>query len=302
MPRDAQPRLPATTPDHFTCAEALQQGLTPDVLRNPAWHVPMRGVRSRREATTALARIAAVATGLPHGTAISCDSAAVLHGFPMPRPATAEHAVHVRRADGFRVRRPGVIAHARLERRRAQVVDGVLTVGPEDTWLDLAAPGHWGLTALVVAGDHLVNRWTGRAVERLEEAVARRRRSPGIRLARTALGLIRTGSRSPAESHARVLVVQEGLPEPALNAAVAGQWGEVVAEVDMLWEEERVIVEYDGETHYEDPEARQATLRRTEMLRDLGFQVVTLTRRDLWAGQHHLWLADLRRRLRTARG
>lgn len=301
MTRDAESRLPAT-PAHFTYAEAVGKGITPDTLRNPAWHVPMRGVRSRREPTSAADRIAAVATGLPRGTAMSCDSAAILHGLPVPRRPGPSHPVHVRRRDGLRVRRPGVVAHARLDRRRTQVVDGILTTGPEDTWLDLAAPGHWDLTALVVAGDHLANRWTGFPVERLELAVRRRRRSPGIRLARTALGLVRTGSRSPAESRARLHVVREGLPEPALNAGVTNQWGDVVAEVDMFWEEMGVIVEYDGDSHYEDPLARQATLRRTEMLRDLGYQVITLTRRDLWAGQHHVWLADLRRRLRTASG
>lgn len=288
--------VPPPSPAHFSCAEGLAHGLTRGTLRSSCWHVPAHGARSRAAPRTYRDRLEGLQPVLPADAAFSCDSAAVLWGFPRPGPPDREVPVHVRREGRLRVRRPGVVAHAGLESRQVRELDGLRVVGPVDTWWDLAAPGHWALADLVVAGDHLVNRWTGDPAL-LEELLARRSGAPGCRVASQALALVRTASRSPAESLVRLWMLEEGLPEPLLNHPVRDRWGELVAEVDFLWEHARLVVEYDGEVHYVDLEARRRTLRRTEQLRDLGYTVITLTAADLRAAHRRVWLADLARRL-----
>ncbi|WP_374929129.1 DUF559 domain-containing protein [Kytococcus sedentarius] len=220
---------------------------------------------------------------------------------PTPSAPSMREPVHVRRPGRLRVRRPDVIAHSGLEWRTVTEVNGIRVTSPVDTWLDLAAPGHWGLDALVAAGDYLVSEWGANGpMEQFAEVLERRPGSPGQALARKALRLVRPRSRSVRESKARILMIGHGLPEPLLNHPVRNEHGQKVTEVDFAWEGTMVVVEYDGESHYESPEERRKTLRRLEMLRDMGYDVLTLTSVDLQPSYQHAWLTDLERRLGRA--
>ena len=84
---------------------------------------------------------------------------------------------------------------------------------------------------------------------------------------------------SPGESLARTVLVTGGVPRPRCNADVSwlGGW---IARVDLLWEEEKVIVEYDGIVHLTEDQRRKDAVRRN-LLQDAGYVVIVFTARDL---------------------
>jgi hypothetical protein len=46
------------------------------------------------------------------------------------------------------------------------------------------------------------------------------------------------------------MFVKAGIPEPRLNAAVSDADGEWLLTGDLVWEEKRVVAEYQGSTHF----------------------------------------------------
>ena len=115
------------------------------------------------------------------------------------------------------------------------------------TWIDIAPV--LGLPDLVAAGDCALRR--GAVVEELEEATARARRQRGVVRARHALSLLSGRSRSRAESHLRVALVEGGLPAPEVNVAIHNDFGEWLAEPDLVYREARLALEYNGADHAE---------------------------------------------------
>lgn len=111
------------------------------------------------------------------------------------------------------------------------------------------------------------------------EAAAGAGRRRGAAVLREALPLVRTRSRSRKETETRLLLAAAGMPEPELNwpVLVAGQ---VVALIDLAYPERRVGFEYEGE-HHLDPEQWGRDIRRYEMLADLGWRIVRVTKSDL---------------------
>jgi hypothetical protein len=99
--------------------------------------------------------------------------------------------------------------------------DGLMLTSPVRTFIDLAACTD--LTDLVSAGDSLVRR-TGTGPELFRNAAAARTGARGIRLAREAAELIRTGVDSPMETRLRLLLLLAGLPEPQVGRVVCEGW------------------------------------------------------------------------------
>lgn len=285
-----------STPDHFTVREALEHGWSRGRLRTRRWYRPTYGARSRSAPADHADRIAAVLTAIRDDAAVSCLSAAVLHGIPLPRPVRVDAPVHLMVPTGQRIRRDGVVAHVGLERREVVVRRGLRTISPVDTWVGLAAPGHLRTEDLVVAGDHLVRLQQGDRLEVLDAALERLAGTPGIREAREARRWIRRGSRSPRESAARFAMTQWGLPEPELNVEVPDAHGIWLGEVDFVWREYGVVCEYDGEFHY-DAEHLRRTLRRRERFVEAGWCHLTLTRDDMRPDRRADWLRKLERHL-----
>ncbi len=56
-----------------------------------------------------------------------------------------------------------------------------------------------------------------------------------------------------------------------------GGW---IARVDLLWEEQKVVVEYDGIVHLSEDQRRKDAARRN-LLQDAGYFVIVFTARDL---------------------
>ena len=101
---------------------------------------------------------------------------------------------------------------------------------------------------------------------------------PGARAARDVVALASPLAESPLESLTRLGLVDAGLPEPRLQVRIVdpsdGWW----CRVDMLWAEERVVLEADGKVKYTDAELWREK-RRQHRLERLGYRVV----RAIWA-------------------
>lgn len=184
----------------------------------------------------------------------------------------------------------GVNVHGdELDSDEATLINGVPTTTAARTALDLAC---WYPTnTAVIALDALV-RATGLRLDAVDPLVERRVGRRGIRRARASLALADGGSQSPKETWLRLLVLSAGLPRPQTQIPVSDGHGNVIAYLDMGWEEMKIAVEYDGEQHRTSREQYVWDLRRRDMLEDAGWIVIRVVAGDK--------PADVMRRVRGA--
>jgi len=71
----------------------------------------------------------------------------------------------------------------------------------------------------------------------------------GIQKARRALDLLDPRSESPRESITRAIIVEAGIPAPTPQVKIFDRFGRFIARGDLVHEEARVVVEYDGFHH-----------------------------------------------------
>ncbi|WP_319429779.1 DUF559 domain-containing protein [Mycobacterium sp. RTGN5] len=177
----------------------------------------------------------------------------------------------------------------RLGADEIRLFDGMPVTTPERTALDLACwyPQRTALTHL----DALARATSFDAghVAMLAERYPGRR---GIRVARESLGLVDGGAQSPKETWLRLLLIDAGLPRPQTQIPVFDEFGQLVAYLDMGWEDIKVAAEYDGEQHRTDRWQYAHDSRRREKLEQLGWIVIRVL-----AGDRQI---DIVRRVRAA--
>ncbi|MGW7682562.1 DUF559 domain-containing protein [Kribbella sp. NPDC054772] len=156
--------------------------------------------------------------------------------------------------------------------------DGLLTTPPGRTFLDLAP--YCDLVELVSAADSLVRRSDLRP-EHLIELAAATIGVRGIRLAREAAALVRSGVDSPMESRLRLIIVLNGLPEPRIGHVVTDSAGGWIARPDLSYPELKVAIEYDGQHHLGDARQWRQDIRRRENLEREGWLVRVITAYEL---------------------
>lgn len=277
MPAARVPVPDALGEGPFSLRQARAAGIH-ERLRRSWLHTPHRGVRTRQECVDVTTKAAALLPVLPDGACFSHQTAAHLLGLPLPWHMSGEGSpLHVTTAPGSpAVRRLGVVAHRATPLDRAEP-QGLPVTGPVTTWLDLCPR----LThdELVVIGDAMCTLQPG-LVRGLADGLSARAGTRGVVNARTALASVRVGSRSPMETLVRLRVIEAGLPEPELNAVVHDRHGGWLAEVDLLWRDERVILEYDGRWH-DDPRQRRLDQVRRRELRHEGWVVIEMTAEDM---------------------
>lgn len=290
MSRAALPRELLGGP--FTVSRAMALGVSRKRLRGVDLHTPTRGVRSTTPIGDEREWAAAIVAAGGFGVALSHATACRIWSIPLPRqaelPGTAEVIGDTRVG---RMRRAGVKGHRGIEHRSLALVSGLPVTDLPDTWVDLGEMMPRGLRRidLIIAGDHAATALNVRAqlpphapsgVRELQTALARRVRHRGARHLREALGFVRPGVRSPQESVARMLFVDEGLPEPEVNQVITDARGGWLAEGDLVWREQRVVAEYQGERHAE-RRRRSADSFRRELLADQGWRVIEIWHEDL---------------------
>lgn len=210
-------------------------------------------------------RTVLMAGEFPHAW-ISHATAARLRNWWLPERWDHEARLHLsaEHGQGRGARRPEITWH-RVRKSPTTWAEfrGVRVSGRERTWVELASL--LSVEELIVLGDQLVrtpyrqyddraDAWTSRTL--LESEVDRSPGVTGIRKAREALDLIRSGSDSPAETQLRLAILRAGLPEPDLQVPAAPE-DPRSPKADMGYPELKVAIQYDGGTHFDPDQARR---------------------------------------------
>ncbi|MCB7135390.1 hypothetical protein [Cellulosimicrobium marinum] len=267
----------------LTTAEALAAGLTPGVLRGPSAHAPTSGVRVLGTTDPTLAdRCRAVARVLHPDSAFARTTALRLLGVEVPWEIARDDRLHVvstRRGD--RAQRTAVVSHyCGQDRLDVVEVDDLRVTSPAQTWLQVAHA--LPPDAVVVLADSMTRRrhpaTTVAELRRLMDSTYKMR---GIVRCREAIGLVRPGTDSSMETRTRLILVQAGLPTPAVNRPALDDAGRFLALPDLSYPELRIAIEYDGDVHRTDPATWRRDVERRQRLEDAGWVVVTATADDV---------------------
>lgn len=298
----------------FTVEEALTRGLPYSRLRRADLTIPSRGIRHVVGSGSTLLDEVAPLTRLGSPDAASHATAARLWGIILPFRLEEDARLHLTRWMGTnRVRRPGVVGHrAALEPRDVIEIYGASVTSPAWTWTDLASL--LSLKELVAAGDSLLRRPDAprrdcelnlpnplATLSQIADAVDRRGGSRGIRRAREALPLLRSGVDSGRESRLRLLIIEAGLPEPEVNQWVLDHHGRRVSRPDLMYRNLRIAIEYEGEHHLMDADQWHRDIQRDDRLRALGWTVLRLTKKDLEPDGEQATLRRVRAAVASAR-
>jgi hypothetical protein len=162
-----------------------------------------------------------------------------------------------------------------------QLNDGLSVTTPARTAFDLACRNPVGRA---VAAIDALARATRFNVAHAVELAGRYKGHRNVRRARAALNLVDAGAESPRETWLRLLLVEAGYPRPRTQIPVYGGFGELVAVLDMGWEDIKVAVEYEGDHHRADRRQFNRDIARFEALTELGWIVVRVTVEDVPGG------------------
>ena len=169
----------------------------------------------------------------------------------------------------------------RIEDDETTLLGSVKVTTPARTALDLAC--RYRNDAAVAAIDALA-RATDLKMADVELLADRYQGRRGIRRARVALSLVDSGAESPRESWLRLVLVRAGFPAPQTQLPVSDGYGQLVAVLDMGWEQIKLAVEYDGDHHWTDRRQFRRDITRAETLTHRGWIVVRVTADDTEGG------------------
>ncbi|WP_206446613.1 hypothetical protein [Agrococcus sp. KRD186] len=286
----------------FTVVEARAQGVPPGTLRNGSLATPYRGIRTVERPKTLVERAAAFAPLLRPWQALGGISALATLGLPVPWRMGSAKTVEVVSATGRGYpSRAGVrVRRISVERFEAWEIDGLRAAAAPLAWALMA--GRCTVHELVVIGDAIVSnadnypdrRLPGplATLDELQEVTEQRGGKLGAASLRAALPRIRERVESPRETDMRLFIVDAGLPEPEVQAAVHDpQSGRLLGRADLMHREARVVEEYEGDGH----RSKQQWDRDIEKYREfarIGLHVVRATNRDFVPSPER-WLLDL---------
>jgi len=203
---------------------------------------------------------------------LSGFSASALHGSKWIDANRAATLV-----DTNRRKTPGLQVWAEQpEADEVRVIDGMRVTTPARTALDLAR--RYPVNTAVVAIDAL-GQATRLKVPEIEALARRHRGRRGIGRALSTLKLVDMGSESPRETWLRMLLIKAGFPPPRTQIPVYDEYGQLVAVIDMGWEDIKVGVDYEGAYH-RTARRYQFDLRRADALTDLDWIDIRVCSQD----------------------
>jgi hypothetical protein len=260
----------------FTTAEALAAGIAPGRLRGREFRRLAKGkyVSARRRLDAVLEAEAAL-LGHPPDAFVTHTTAARLYRMPVPHDTEAHVGVlhgHQRR------RRTGVRSHVVASDTAVVEWKGVRVSSPAYVFLQLAEV--LSLVELVVQGDYLVRQGCFTPEQLVAVCASSGEDHAGRAL--LAARLVREGVDSPMETRLRLLLVLAGLPEPKVNYVLLDDNGRVRRRFDLCYPQVRVIVEYDGRQHAEDPAQYDHDRDRREELDEQGWRIVVVTAEGIY--------------------
>ncbi len=232
------------------------------------------------EARMHMLDLSAAILSLDHPAYAFGQSAAVLHGLPLPhrvprnlslvRPLRSDLRA-LRRSSAHAITLPNltVITHD-IEPATTARLDGLPVVARHLAAVSTAAqlPLDWAVGVLdsVLWGEP-------EAMELLRAILAEWPFLRGSGTVRRALELARPGAQTILESLSRVRLCRAGLPEPRLQVAIYDEDG-LIGYVDMLWDDLGVVGEADGALKYGDQQVIYKEKVREDRIRGKGLQVV----------------------------
>jgi very-short-patch-repair endonuclease len=303
-------RSPRPLPDPFTggpftYADARASGITRARLRGHALRSPFTGVRvAMTVMSDVVAQCTALLLVLPPGAVFCHVTALRLLGIDLPIGLGGDERLHVQIPESCTwVRRPGVGTHSRSSADvPVRRVAGLPVMAPELVWIQLATVLE--PRELVVLGDALVRRKDPHVrLSTLRRTVADLPKGTrGIARLRSALEQVRACTDSCMESRARWVLVDAGLPCPAVNVAARDSTGRFLALPDLSYPELRIAIEYDGDIHRIDTATWRRDIRRRQALEAAGWRVITCTASDVLRNPERLvaWVrAAIRARSRA---
>ena len=270
-----RPVLPAPI---STTRQALSVGLSPAHVRSPHLDASVWGVRAAAPPASLQARCRLYSTRLPSAF-FSHGTAALLLGLPVPQGEDASLDLSVVAPD----RAPhakGIIGHSLvLSAEDIAEVDGLRVTAAARTWFDLGKV--LSVPDLVAAGDRIIARAAPLAFrDALAAMVESHPGERGVRRLATALALLTDRAESPQESRLRTILMQAGLPEPSVNLEIFDGRGRFLARGDLVYERERLILEYQGDYHRDRVQWRKDMTRRSAVEAE-GWRVLELNADDL---------------------
>jgi hypothetical protein len=164
-----------------------------------------------------------------------------------------------------------------VEDDEVTTVNGIRATTPARTAFDLAC--RYPVDEAVSMIDALA-RATRLKVADVELFTRRYKGHRGIRNARLALDLVDPGAESPRETWLRLLLIRAGFPRPETQLPVNDAYGQLVAVLDMGWQDIKVAVDYEGDQHRTDRRRFNKDIRRAEAVAELGWIDVRVTAED----------------------
>jgi very-short-patch-repair endonuclease len=172
--------------------------------------------------------------------------------------------------------RAGIRVHqtAVLDRRDVRRHQRLPVTAPARTLLEIA-PGVSDCELERAVDEALSRRLTSRTA--IRDMLRRHPGRPGAPRLRALAADVRpsTVTRSDAEERLLALVRRAGLPMPECNATLGDY------RPDLLWRDQRVIVELDGYPFHRGRSSFEGDRRRDNELRGAGFQTIRVTRRQV---------------------
>ena len=230
---------------------------------------------------------------MPQGQAFSHTTAAQLYLIPLPPFLAHDQTLHVA-VDELRQppRVTGVVGHTLAGiapgfREHA----GFTVTDPVSTWCQLAT--HLTLYDLIAAGDYLVSgRVTdeGRepplaTIAELRVGVLRHAGRRGAKNLRVAIARVRTGVDSRPETWLRLILVDDGLPEPVVNEAIFDTSGRRLGKPDLAYPWARLLFEYEGDEHRVSKERFRDHIARRETFETDRWRVIRVIPDDVFTNQ-----------------
>ena len=263
----------------FRLADAEAVGVSRSQLRGSRYSRPFRGVHVAGTVSTLGERCVAALAVLPASAVFSDETAAALHGLPLPFQSSPQGRLHVTTTSGIAVRRTGMAGHVRQLRAAEVTMVGVLYVTTAArTFVDLAA--RFSRVALLALGDAMLRAGSATTAE-LVACIEKQGGRRGVRRARELLELLDPRSESPMESLLRLLFIDAGLPRPEVNVNLYDIAGAFLARADLLFRAARVVVEYEGDHHRTDRRQFAHDVRRGSRLAAAGYLVLRFTADDV---------------------
>jgi very-short-patch-repair endonuclease len=211
----------------------------------------------------------AAALILPEGGVISGRSAAFLYGADvLPFDPPVEVSVPIARRIS---RHPKlVITRTRFDRGDIRTFGSIPVTTPVRTAFDLARRER---TEAVVGLDALLRR-SATHLDQVRAHLKTKPGWPGVKNAITALALANPLAESPMETRLRLILVDAGLPCPAVQHRV-GRY-----RLDLAYPKLKVAIEYDGD-HHRDRVTFRRDVARLNALRAAGWTVLRFTADDV---------------------